>query len=151
AATIAVGVPIIAGAVALLWHAHPPHRVVVGAAVFFVCAAAAELKPLSLDVENTRVVSLAFIFVVSAQVLFGWEYGIAVGVGAMLVAQLAGGAPPLRLAFNCSVYAISTFASSAVNLVGPPLDGRVHYGSLAAVVFGEGAVFLAFNVVLVCV
>ena len=57
--------------------------------VFFLCAVAAELKPLSLDIENTRVVSLAFIFIVSGQVLFGWEYGVAIGAGAMLIAQVA--------------------------------------------------------------
>jgi diguanylate cyclase (GGDEF)-like protein len=151
-ATIAAGTPVAAAAAGLLVAGGSTDAgVLAGSAVFFLCALAAELKPLSLDIDNSRVVSLAFVFIVSAQVLFGWSHGLAVGVGAMLVAQLLDRAPRLRLAFNCCVYAIATTASSLVNLARPRLDASVDYLPLTAVVLAEGAIFVAFNVVLVCV
>jgi diguanylate cyclase (GGDEF)-like protein len=150
-AVIALGSPIVAIAAAILAVDQPPARILAGVAVFFLCAVAVELKPLSLDLDNTRVVSLAFIFIVATQVLFGWEYAVAVGVGAMLIAQLQSRAPPLRLAFNCAVYAFATSASSIVNLAGMRLNGSAHVGTMTMVVFVEGAIFLALNVALVCV
>ena len=48
----------------------------VGVILFFGLALLADMKPVPLDVENERVVSLAFVFVVSSQILFGWEYAV---------------------------------------------------------------------------
>ena len=96
-------------------------RADIGLVVFLACALGSELRPVSLDIAGQRVVSLAFIFIVSAQILFGWEVGVAVGALAMFGSQLADWRGPLKAAFNCSVYAIAAVASASLhagNLVG---------------------------------
>ena len=151
-AVSAIGLPFIAGAgVRLASGGFDLHKTV-GMAVFFACALASELKPVSLDVEGKRIVSLAFIFIVSAQVLFGWEYGLAIGVGAILIAQLTDRVFGLRMIFNCSVYAIGTSVGSLLNLthLGVGAGGRIGYGGLTAIVFAEGAIFILLNVIAVC-
>jgi hypothetical protein len=83
-----------------------------GVGVFFGCALVAELKPVPLNLAGTRVVSLAFLFVITAQTLFGWPYGVLIGAGGMLAAQLLTRAAALKLWFNGAVYAISASAAS---------------------------------------
>ena len=100
----------------------------IGMVVFFLCALGAELKPVSLDIAGKRVVSLAFVFIVSAQILFGWEAGVVVGAAAMLISQVTDWRGPLKVVFNCSVYAIAALASAGLhvgNLVGE-VRGRHH-------------------------
>ena len=154
-AVVAIGLPIIAGAAAsLAIGERPGAEKAIGMVVFLVCALAAELRPVSLDVAGKRVVSLAFIFIVSAQILFGWEAGVAVGALAMLGSQVADRPGPLKAAFNCSVYAIAALAASTVdfgNLVGLEGTSTLHYALLILVVFAQGAIFISLNVVLVCV
>src|SRR5262245_9032905 len=154
-AVIAIGVPIIAGAAAsLALGGRPAAEEAIGMVVFFVCALASELRPVSLDVAGRRVVSLAFIFIVSAQILFGWEAGVVVGALAMLGSQLADPRGVIKGAFNCSVYAIAALAASTVdfgNLVGLEGTSTLHYALLILVVFAQGAIFISLNVVLVCV
>jgi diguanylate cyclase (GGDEF)-like protein len=154
-AVIAVGLPIMAGAAAsLAVGERPDAEKAIGMVVFFACALAAELRPVSLDVAGKRVVSLAFIFIVSAQILFGWEVGVAVGALAMFGSQLADRPGPLKAAFNCSVYSIAAIAASSVDfgdLVGLEGTSTLHYATLILVVFAQGAIFISLNVVLVCV
>src|SRR5690242_16745699 len=151
-AICAVGIPIAAWAGFRLASDRPGLHTAAGVAVFFACALVSELKPVSLDVEGKRVVSLAFIFIVSAQVLFGWELGVLVGVAAILIAQLADRVYGLRLVFNCSVYAIGTGVGSllAFTHLGDIGGGKLGNGGLTAIVFAEGAVFILLNVISVC-
>src|SRR5690348_9526784 len=152
-AVCAVGMPIMAWAgIRLASGGQDLDGTALGVAVFFACALLSELKPVSLDVEGKRVVSLAFIFIVSAQVLFGWELGVLVGVAAILIAQLADRVYGLRLVFNCSVYAIGTGVGSllAFTHLGDIGGGKLGNGGLTAIVFAEGAVFILLNVISVC-
>src|SRR5829696_6585678 len=115
-AVIAIGLPIIAGAAAsLALGGTPDAEKAIGMVVFFACALGAELRPISLDVAGKRVVSLAFIFIVSVQILFGWEAGVAVGALAMFGSQLADRPGPIKVAFNCSVYAIAALAAASID------------------------------------
>jgi len=151
-AICAIGMPIMAWAGIRLASGELDADTALGVAVFFACALVSELKPVSLDVEGKRIVSLAFIFIVSAQVLFGWELGVLVGVTAILVAQLSDKVYGLRLVFNCSVYAIGTGVGSLLALthLGDIGGGKLGNGGLTAIVFAEGAIFILLNVISVC-
>ena len=75
-ATVAVTTPVAVGAV-LHIAAHPRNLgTAVGVALVFVAALAAEYKPVPLDESGGRTVSLAFVFLLSTQFLFGWEYAV---------------------------------------------------------------------------
>ena len=126
-------------------------RALVGAVLFLCCAFGSELKPVSLDVEGRWLVSLAFLFIVSAQVLFGWEYGVFVGAGAMLVAQLVGRIFGLRLIFNCSVYVIGTSVGAlcgSVSVFDTTNLGDAQFAALSARIFvmaARNASFVAWT------
>ena len=75
-AVIAVAMPIVVGAVAAVALDPPGARTAIGVAVFFSLTLLAELNPVPLDEDASRLVSLAFVFIVSAQILFGWPYGV---------------------------------------------------------------------------
>src|SRR5689334_14264198 len=83
-AIIAVGVPIVAAAVAAAVLRPPSSAAAVGIGVFLALALLAELNPVPLDEEGGRLVSLAFVFIVSAQILFGWQYGVLVSAVALV-------------------------------------------------------------------
>ncbi len=153
-AVVATALPITAGALVRVFLSHPPARAVVGIAVFFVLALLAELKPVPLDEESRHVVSLAFVFVASGEMLFGWQFGVLIGATAILFAQILGRTTLLRTLFNSGVYAIAALAASlpsftSLNHAGS--SSAPHFGSLTALAFIEGAIFVAFNVTLVCI
>jgi diguanylate cyclase (GGDEF)-like protein len=147
--TIVVGVTVVAGA-ALRGPAVPSTRTALGVAVFFVLALVAELRPVPVDVEGRRFVSLAFVFVVASQSLFGWDWSVLIGAAAIAVAMIPLRVEILKFAFNAAVYSISAALASLPSLVGhaQSLDGS--YGWLTALTFVSGAIFVATNVILVC-
>jgi diguanylate cyclase (GGDEF)-like protein/putative nucleotidyltransferase with HDIG domain len=150
---IATAVPITAGALTRIL-AHPPNAsTALSVGLFLVLALFAELKPVPLEVDGKRLVSLAFIFLISTLMLFGWEYAVVVGAASMLIAEAYGRRPLLRLLFNAAVYAVAVFAASlpAVWLsVGVGSSDHMAYARLIASVFVTGAIFVAVNVFLVC-
>jgi diguanylate cyclase (GGDEF)-like protein len=149
-ATIVVGLPLAAGAAFVAASSPPRPADAVGLLVFFGLALLAEMRPVPIDVSGGRLVSLAFVFVVAAQVLFGWQWSVLIGAAAIFAAQLPLRVTPLKLCFNSMVYSIAAgLASLAPMLAGPEL-GRTSYVRLSAVVFASGAVFVLVNVTLVC-
>lgn len=150
-ATIAAGVPIVAGAVAHIIGGNPPTaHVVAGIVVFFLLALAAELRPVPLDVEGEWLVSYAFVFVVSGVLILGWAWGVLIGTAAILIAQLPARPGPLRLAFNSAVYAIAAGLASIPGSLANEAKPHINLGAVIGVAFFSGAVFVAANVVLVC-
>jgi diguanylate cyclase (GGDEF)-like protein/putative nucleotidyltransferase with HDIG domain len=150
---IATAVPITAGAVTRILTHPPQASTAVAVGLFLLLALFAELKPVPLEVDGKRLVSLAFIFLISTQMLFGWEYAVVVGAAAMLIAETYGRRPLLRLLFNASVYAVAVFAASLPGVwlsVGLAGSGHMAYARLIASVFATGAIFVAVNVFLVC-
>jgi diguanylate cyclase (GGDEF)-like protein/putative nucleotidyltransferase with HDIG domain len=148
--TIALGLPIVAGAVAHIVGSSPPSsHVVLGIVVFFVLALAAELRPVPLDVEGEWLVSYAFVFVVSGVLILGWSWGILIGTASILLAQLPMRPGPLRLAFNSAVYAIAAGLASIPELA-IQFRPNSNLGVLIGLSFLAGAVFVAANVALVC-
>jgi diguanylate cyclase (GGDEF)-like protein len=151
AAIIAFAVPILVLAVAGATSSHRGEAI--GAALFLVLAALAELKPVPVDEGGQRLVSLAFIFIVSSQIIFGWEQGVIAGAAALVVAQIAAPTQLLRAAFNTAVYVVAALAASVpwFLFVGSrdPVGER-NFGLLTAMSFAEGLIFVGLNVALVC-
>ena len=114
--------------------------------LFFGLALLADMKPVPLDIENERVVSLAFVFVVSSQILFGWEYAVLSAILGVLVSQMVERRPFVRSVFNAAVYGLAAFASAIpVFLLGDSGGLDDHFFA-----FAGGAAYVIVNVVLVC-
>ena len=151
AAIVAVTVPVAVGAV-LHIATHPPGTgTAVGVALFFAAALAAEYKPVPLDENGARTVSLAFVFLLSTQFLFGWEYAALAAIISMAVVQFHERAPIRRLVFNASSCGLSAFVSAAPAFllgwtVSPHSAER-----LAILVFLGGAAYVITNVVTVAI
>jgi len=149
---IVASVPVIAGSVATIIATPPTADTVVGVVVFALAALAAEFKPVPLDESGERSASLAFVFLLASQVLFGWQYATLSAFVAMGAAQLVAGAPKLRMAFNSSAYSISVFLSGipAWLLGWHALTGSdAQYLRLTALVLAGGAIYVSANVLLV--
>jgi diguanylate cyclase (GGDEF)-like protein/putative nucleotidyltransferase with HDIG domain len=150
-AIIAVGLPIVAGAVAhIIGTAGPSSHLAAGIVVFFLLALAAELRPVPLDVEGEWLVSYAFVFVVSSVLILGWAWGVLIGTASILIAQLPTRPGPLRLAFNSAVYAIAAGLASIPAGLASPAEPHTNLGIVIGLAFLSGAVFVAVNVALVC-
>ena len=85
---VALAIPVIAGAASSLLVERPPSGRLLQALVFLLCAFLADLKPVPLDESGSRSVSLAFAFILSAQILFGWQYAVLIGALSVLFPQL---------------------------------------------------------------
>ena len=81
AAALALAIPVVAGAMVSM-ALHPP-RVAEGLAIalFLGLALLAELKPVPLEEDDLSTVSLAFVFILAAVILFGWDAGVIIAAG----------------------------------------------------------------------
>jgi len=151
---IAAAVPVAVGAIARIVESPPHGEVIFGVLVFSIAALATELKPVPLDETGQRSVSLAFVFLMACQVLFGWEYGVLTAVFAMAISQAVDRAPFLRSIFNTSAYLMSVFMSAVPGLLlgwdgwTMPVEDA---GRLTILVFTGGMFFVLVDVVLVAV
>jgi diguanylate cyclase (GGDEF)-like protein len=145
AGTLVLVFPIVAGAV--LEIALDPPGVAKCAAVllFLALALIAEMKPVPLEEDDLSTISVAFVFILSSLILFGWEYGVLIAVVSALVAQLVERRPIARTAFNTAVYALSACAAALPALA---LTDGYATDRTAATVFAlvGGAAFVLINV-----
>ena len=150
-ATIIVAVPIVAWALYTVVGSTPSVRTVAGVAVLFAMALVAEMRPVPVDVQGERLISLAFVFVVSTQMLFSVQWSVLVGTAAIAVALTIEHVPRVKLLFNSANYAISALLAGAWHTLGPSLGpSSPGYGELTALVFAAGGIFVLANVTLVC-
>ncbi|MDX6524130.1 MAG: hypothetical protein QOI17_1643 [Gaiellales bacterium] len=150
-ATVAVTTPVAVGAV-LHIAAHPPNLgTAVGVALFFVAALAAEYKPVPLDESGGRTVSLAFVFLLSTQFLFGWQFAVLAAIISMVIVQTHDRQPPLRTAFNASSCGLSAFLSAAPGFVLGWTVSPQNAEGLTLLVFLGGAAYVLTNVVTVAI
>jgi diguanylate cyclase (GGDEF)-like protein/putative nucleotidyltransferase with HDIG domain len=150
-AIVAVTVPVAVEAVLHIAGTPPDAGTAVGVALFFVAALAAEYKPVPLDETGERTVSLAFVFLLSTQFLFGWEYAVLGAIISMAIVQFHDRAPWLRLTFNAASCGLSAFVSAGPAFL---LGWTVTPHSaerLAVLVFLGGAAYVVTNVVTVAV
>jgi diguanylate cyclase (GGDEF)-like protein len=146
-----LALPIALCALASLGMAHPSRSVVGGVIVFAAAAIIAEALPVPLDDTGSRSISLAFIFLLSGQILFGWRYAVLAALAAMAFSEIRSRVPPRRGIFNVAVYAIATLGSSVPGwLLG--WDGSklaaTDSNRLVALALAGGICFVVLNVVL---
>ena len=110
----------------------------VGIATLFLVVLIAERHPVPVDGIDTRGVSLGVVFAVSAVVLFGWETGALVWVGALVVANLIDHRPMIRMSYNAATFAIGC---AVAGLLIAPFDGDDPASLLARVVIAFVAQF----------
>ncbi len=146
---IAVSVPVVAAAVVAALRAHPSPRAIIGIGTFFCLTMLAEWWPVPIDTERKRLVSLAFVFIISSQLLFGWEWSVLIGTLGIGLAMAVQRCDAIKVLFNGATYAIATGLAAL-----PPLidhaGGQQGYGALAASVLVGGAIFVVSNVLMVC-
>jgi diguanylate cyclase (GGDEF)-like protein len=70
----------------------------------------AERFPVPVEGVDAGGVTLGFVFAVAAILLFGWQAGVIVAAGGPTVTHLVGHRPPLRVAYNGSMFALSALA-----------------------------------------
>ncbi|MDQ2982422.1 MAG: diguanylate cyclase [Actinomycetota bacterium] len=95
-----------AAAVSFATHAHETSTFV-GLAAFLAASLLADRFPVPVEDLDANGVSLAFVFGVSAIVLFGWSTGVLVVFATPAIMQLVEHRPPMRIAYNASAFAIT--------------------------------------------
>jgi diguanylate cyclase (GGDEF)-like protein/putative nucleotidyltransferase with HDIG domain len=148
-AVIAVGMPVLAVAAATAGREQASGRLVVGIATFLVFTIFAEWRPVPIDPAGKRLVSLAFVFVISSRLIFGWEWSALIGALSIGIAMTAARSAPFKVIFNVATYALAAALSALVLVVDEPLN-HFGYASLAFSVVLGGAVFVLANVFMVC-
>ena len=149
-AVVAAGIPVVAAAAILALRENLSWHVALGVFMFFVFTTLAEWRPVPIDAAGSRLVSLAFVFIISSRLIFGWEWSVLIGACAIGLAMAAGRATPLKVAFNMATYGIAAaLASLALVATDPVTPGG--YGSLALCIVLSGAIFVLVNVTMVCV
>src|SRR5215204_73632 len=84
-----------------------PHTatMLLGVAALLAASTLASRYPVPIEGPNSGGVSLSFVFAASAIVLFGWAAGVLVAFAAPVLIQLSEHRPPIRIAYNGSVFA----------------------------------------------
>jgi diguanylate cyclase (GGDEF)-like protein len=144
ASVVALALPVVAVAVVRVGLDPPWAEEALAICLFLALALLAELKPVPIEEEGMSSVSLAFVFILSSVILFGWEYGVVISTISALTAQLVEGKPPDRTAFNTSVYALSAFAA-ALPVIAWGDGAASDPVAITALALWGGAAFVAVN------
>ena len=93
-----------------------PHtlRHVAELVALFAAIALAERFPVPVEGMGAGGVTLGFVFSIASIVLLGWPDAVLVVVAGPTVTHLLGGRPPLRVAYNSSMFALSALAAGAI-------------------------------------
>jgi diguanylate cyclase (GGDEF)-like protein/putative nucleotidyltransferase with HDIG domain len=78
-----------------------------GVVALLAASTLASRYPVPIEGPNSGGVSLSFVFAASAIVLFGWAAGVLVAFAAPVLIQLTEHRPPIRIAYNGSVFAVA--------------------------------------------
>jgi diguanylate cyclase (GGDEF)-like protein len=108
---------IVAGAVALVYAVYryagtsPSALDLARLGGLFVSMAVAERFPVPVEGVSAGGVTLGFVFAVSTIILLGWPAGVIVAAGGPMVAHLLQQRPPLRVAYNGAMFALSALVA----------------------------------------
>jgi diguanylate cyclase (GGDEF)-like protein len=94
--------------------------VVAGVTAFLGASLLADRFPVPVDDLDANGVSLAFVFGLSAIVLFGWAAGVIVVSATPAIMQFLERRPPVRIAYNSCAFALT---AAAAGLVIAPIGG----------------------------
>src|SRR4051794_27670416 len=72
--------------------------------------ALAERFPVPVEGMDAGGVTLGFVFAVAGILLFGWQAGVLIAAGGPTVTHLIGRRPPMRVAYNGSMFALAALA-----------------------------------------
>ena len=141
---LALALPVAVGAVVRIALDPPGAAEALAVLLFLSLALVAEIKPVPLEEEDLSTVSVAFVFILSGLILFGWEWAVVIAGISALAAQLVERRPLPRTAFNTAVYALSGFAAALPAF----LFGDSPGDAVAVTVYAllGGAAFVAVNV-----
>ena len=121
---MAAPLPVVVAAIIGVLTSPPSAAVLAGALVFSLAAIAAEFKPVPLDEQRARKVSLAFVFLLAAQIIFGWELGV-LAADRDRRGRHRQSRPLVRCAaFNACAYALSVLASAMPAILWAGTGGR---------------------------
>src|SRR6478672_5031404 len=116
-----------------------------GIGAFLTASLLADRFPVPVDDLDANGVSLAFVFGLSAIVLFGWAAGVLVVSATPAVMQLLDRRPPVRIAYNSFAFALT---AASAGLVIAPLGGSTAAHTAARVVVATYVCY-AVNVLLI--
>ena len=119
--------------------------------MFFCFALIAELRPVPVDPAGNHNISLAFVFIIASQLLFGWQWSVISGAVGIATAMAVHRVPAIKVLFNACTYAIAAGLAAGVGAILDGLTGSHGYGGVVALTVGCGAAFVIANVTLVCV
>jgi diguanylate cyclase (GGDEF)-like protein/putative nucleotidyltransferase with HDIG domain len=124
-----------------------PHgaTVLAGLAAFLGASLLADRFPVPVDDLDANGVSLAFVFGLSAIVLFGWAAGVLVVCATPAVMQLLDRRPPIRIAYNSFAFALT---AASAGLVIAPIAGDTPAHTAARVVIATYVCY-TINVLLI--
>jgi diguanylate cyclase (GGDEF)-like protein/putative nucleotidyltransferase with HDIG domain len=143
AATFAIAV-----SAARITAAPPSGTTLLEIVLFLALSLTADLHPVPLD-ENGNSVSLAFVFLISAGLIFGWHYAVLIAAVSVLVPEVMARRPPLRSAFNSGAYALAAASAGVTTRLFGPIQPDHNVYRLSACAFIGGLVFVLVNVGLV--
>jgi len=106
----------------------------------------AERFPVPVEGMDAGGVTLGFVLAVAAILLFGWQAGLLIAVGGPIVTQVVGRRPPLRIAYNGSMFALAALLSG---LAIEPISENSVAGLLARLVICAFIYNWVVNLVLV--
>jgi diguanylate cyclase (GGDEF)-like protein len=110
---------VVAATVSFATAAHGA-TVLAGLAAFLGASLLADRFPVPVDDLDANGVSLAFVFGLSAIVLFGWAAGVLVVTATPAIMQLLERRPPVRIAYNSFAFALT---AASAGLVIAPIAG----------------------------
>jgi diguanylate cyclase (GGDEF)-like protein len=106
----------------------------------------AERFPVPVEGVDAGGVTLGFVFAVAGTLLFGWRAGVMMSAAAPAVTHLVGHRPPLRIAYNASMFALAALAGG---LAITPFSQNTVVGLLARVIICAFIYNWVVNLVLV--
>jgi diguanylate cyclase (GGDEF)-like protein len=115
---LVIVVPVIVAGAAVLVYAlyryaasSPSAKDVAQLAGLFASMAVAERFPVPVEGVSAGGVTLGFVFAVSTIILLGWPAGVIVAAGGPMVTHLLQRRPPLRVAYNGAMFALSALVA----------------------------------------
>jgi signal transduction histidine kinase len=134
---IAIGCSSLAVAAAALVRERPDNAALLGATGLLAAAVVAEAFPMPIEGVDVGAMSLASVFIVAAAAIYGWPTAAAVGFFTMVGVELAVSRPPIRVAYNTSLYVCAGISAgiAAAAVGSDDLRALVAGGFLAAGAF----------------